>query len=83
MSIKVTRHTETKENKATSVFEWGYGECGVEVDGWIWCRAKYGAIGLMPHGEVVLFTPQELRDAARKAVKDPNLTLELIFTKGK
>lgn len=82
MAIKVTRPSESERPKGTLVSDWQYGQCGVGDTGAIWCRVEWGAIRVNPDGQIMVITTQALIDTKKTVPIDPNLNLELIFTKG-
>lgn len=84
MAIKVTDNTGPQGTKYTQVHTWAYGTCGVDKDGHRWARVQEGAIRSKTTGIVMGYSEDDLTKYNHCiATIDPNLSLELIFTKGK
>jgi len=83
MSIKVTMPPESSVKLETRICDWNYGDCGTDEDGWFWCRLECGALAISDAGKALPYSREELEDNDIVAIKDPDLSLELIFTKGK
>lgn len=81
MAIKVTMPTETKAPEKSLVLTWRSGTCG-SIDGAIWVRIDDGAIRVSSGG-LCSYSIRDLREFGNEAILDPDLSLELIFTKEK
>ena len=84
MAIRITGPKGPKDPKAPEkslVVSWDYGTCG-GLDGVFWVRMADGAIRIWS-GEVAIYSTKDLKEFENAAFKDPDLSLELIFTKGK
>lgn len=84
MAIKVTDNTANRGVEETKVHTWSYGTGGVDKQGYHWVRLGEGAIKVKPSGEILAYNDVDLVMYHHcVAIKDPDLSLELIFTKGK